>query len=232
MYKTERLKDYLNQQETWIYENGDEMSQEEIELIRNATTKKKLGLFKPTQNNKPSNYFVCYACEKCGRMISDIWSKTTILDKNTPFICCGCRDKELNRIMKERKEKEHNQQERFNEKRKHYFDVFLSPNYKWKEDVPQWEKWNDICDFANFEEEIAKAIQKMDYKDFLQTPYWKAVSGEVMKRNDYKCQLCGKNGKLNIHHPDYSIHGYEVQNVKKLLCLCEDCHNKFHNNNN
>lgn len=69
---------------------------------------------------------------------------------------------------------------------------------------------------------------KMDYYDFLQTPYWNAVSAQVKKRNNYKCQLCGKQGTLNVHHPDYSFHGYETENINKLLCLCDKCHNNYH----
>ena len=57
------------QEELFSKQTEKKQSQEEIDLIRNATTKKKLGLFKTVKNSKTSNYFVCYTCEKCGRMM-------------------------------------------------------------------------------------------------------------------------------------------------------------------
>ena len=38
------------------------------------------------------------------------------------------------------------------------------------------------------------------------------------------------NLEFVTHHPNYgAIHGYELQNVHQLICLCKPCHSHFHN---
>lgn len=52
----------------------------------------------------------------------------------------------------------------------------------------------------------------------------------IFENNNYTCELCGKiGGVLNAHHKD----GYHWCKERRLdltngVCLCEDCHNKFH----
>ena len=222
MSKIEQLKDYLKpEKEIWIYEDGDEITQEEIELMRTANTKQKMNLFKKNYSNKPYKYNVIYTCTQCGKETIEEWSRNKILDKNYHLICNKCREKNENDLIFERKKKEI-------ENTKNYIETYLNANNSWKEGVKQWEKWEDICTNCVDREIIAEHIKKMDYHDFLKTPYWNAVSGQVMKRNNYKCQLCGKQGELNVHHPNYSIHGYEAENIHRLMCLCKDCHNNCH----
>lgn len=46
----------------------------------------------------------------------------------------------------------------------------------------------------------------------------------ILKRN--KCELCGKQGKLDVHHIDKNPYN----NVdKNLMILCRSCHMKIHN---
>lgn len=51
----------------------------------------------------------------------------------------------------------------------------------------------------------------------------------VMKRDGNKCVLCGRNGKVHVHHKDNSG-GSETPNhsPENLITLCTDCHNAFH----
>ena len=54
---------------------------------------------------------------------------------------------------------------------------------------------------------------------------------KVYQRDDYTCQICGQvGGTLNSHHLD----GWNWAKDKRFeisngVTLCEDCHNKFHN---
>ena len=59
------------------------------------------------------------------------------------------------------------------------------------------------------QDEIYKEINNMDYNDFLHTPYWDGVRNYKLKSANYRCQLCGKSGKLNVHHKTYENHGRE-----------------------
>lgn len=231
MSKIEQLKEYLNpKEEFWLYEDGDDITQEELELIRNATTKQKMSLFKNYSANdtKKFLYNVLYTCTQCGKTVNEKWSKTNILDKNYHLVCNKCREKNYNNFFFNRKMQELENEKKKIENTKNYIETYLDVNNAWKDGLKQWEKWKAISS-ANVDREIiAEHINKMDYYDFLKTPYWNAVSGQVKKKNDYKCQICGKQGTLNVHHSDYSIHGYEAENINKLICLCEDCHKTFH----
>lgn len=61
------------------------------------------------------------------------------------------------------------------------------------------------------------------YNDFIKNVY---------KRDNYTCQCCGEKGNghnLNAHH----INGYNWDkdnrtNIDNGICLCKDCHSKFH----
>lgn len=64
------------------------------------------------------------------------------------------------------------------------------------------------------------------YKD----PRWQKKRLEVMEANDYTCEICGDDrSTLNVHHKHYDyekrIWEYDVEDFQ---CLCEDCHEKLH----
>ena len=74
----------------------------------------------------------------------------------------------------------------------------------------------------------------MNYKDFLETPYWKTISQYAKCNADFECELCGNNEELHLHHKTYTRHGYEhLPEVidKDLIVLCNKCHAKLHNKN-
>lgn len=48
----------------------------------------------------------------------------------------------------------------------------------------------------------------------------------MLRRADYKCQLCNREGTMNVHHKTYERLGEEQLN--DLIVLCQDCHAKFH----
>ena len=78
--------------------------------------------------------------------------------------------------------------------------------------------------------ETVRELKEMKYEDFLQTDYWKMVSEQARINAHYKCQLCGcKDKKLNVHHNTYEHRGEEFKHMEDLVCLCEDCHNFYHN---
>jgi len=72
-------------------------------------------------------------------------------------------------------------------------------------------------------------LKALPYIEYLQTPHWIKLRDEHLKRSKYHCQICNKNGKLNVHHRTYERKGEEL--YSDLITLCENCHNLFHNNN-
>lgn len=68
----------------------------------------------------------------------------------------------------------------------------------------------------------------MNYRDFLSTPYWKAIAAHTRYKAGYRCQLCNSGANLTTHHRNYRIHGREHAHVNELIVLCKHCHEKFH----
>jgi hypothetical protein len=104
----------------------------------------------------------------------------------------------------------------------------LNPDSKWNEGVKRYVKINELNNYFIDDDDISEYINEMNYQDFLKTPYWKAISEKVRYKSGFKCNLCGSNKKLNIHHRDYTHHGDELHHMGDLICLCEECHSKFH----
>ena len=70
----------------------------------------------------------------------------------------------------------------------------------------------------------------IDYKEQAKDDRWIKKSKEIMKRDDYTCQLCGKTRvKLNVHHIKY-LKGLDYWDYpdELLMTVCEVCHAKIH----
>lgn len=70
----------------------------------------------------------------------------------------------------------------------------------------------------------------IDYKEQMNDPRWVERSREIMKRDNFTCQLCGKNHvRLNVHHIRY-IKGKDYWDYpdELLMTVCEICHAKIH----
>lgn len=64
------------------------------------------------------------------------------------------------------------------------------------------------------------------YKLYLQSKHWKATREFIINKYDGKCELCGKEKGINIHHLTYERLGEETEN--DLMCLCKKCHEVLH----
>jgi hypothetical protein len=69
---------------------------------------------------------------------------------------------------------------------------------------------------------------RLPYKEFLKTEFWREVRDEVKRRDHYRCALCASQAGLNVHHRTYEHHGFEDMWLRDLICLCRNCHAKFH----
>lgn len=76
--------------------------------------------------------------------------------------------------------------------------------------------------------EERRQLREMPYLEFLDTPFWRAVSRIVRARAGYKCQKCGNNRDLEAHHKGMRHHGKEDRHLNDLICLCHACHRTLH----
>lgn len=73
-------------------------------------------------------------------------------------------------------------------------------------------------------------MDKDEFYSQYQSEEWSERSRHIMIRDHFTCQICGlKNVKLNVHHLYYPKDG-NILNVpdNALITVCEDCHNKLH----
>lgn len=68
----------------------------------------------------------------------------------------------------------------------------------------------------------------MTYQEYLQTPEWREIALAVRARAGYRCQLCNSDSNLQAHHRSYQFIFKEKEHLDDLICLCDDCHAKFH----
>lgn len=184
------------------------------------------------QTNRTS-YNVEVNCKTCGKKMYKQLSKTKLKDvlaNNLDFDCPECFENYLNKQSIKGKEYREQLKQRKQQYTKIVIENYINPACSWKEEIPKEDYYSRLGNFMYYadEAEIAEKIKELDYRDFLQTPYWKAIAYEKKKKANFRCELCNKKGLLNVHHKTYERHGYEFYNLKDLIVLCDDCHKKFH----
>ncbi len=73
------------------------------------------------------------------------------------------------------------------------------------------------------------------YRELLFDKRWLIKRAEIIKRDNYKCKICGSTDRLIVHHKQYH---FNIQKNKKsdpwdyddkyLVTLCESCHSRGH----
>jgi 5-methylcytosine-specific restriction endonuclease McrA len=67
----------------------------------------------------------------------------------------------------------------------------------------------------------------MNYKQYLQSDYWKELRETKIMESNGRCQKCKRTSNLQVHHLTYDRKGCE--RLSDLMVLCERCHEKAHN---
>lgn len=177
-------------------------------------------------------------CKKCGKREATILTKAKLLDfikRGGVYTCPSCvkiaKDTEKLEKQLKREQEEKQSELRKQQNTENYINNYLNPVNSWNTSVKTHERYREISRCYINEDYVAEHIKSMEYKDFLLTPYWKAVAAEIKRKRNFQCQLCGSNKNLVVHHKTYEHHGYEhdyfvMQN--DLIVLCNNCHSKFH----
>lgn len=63
----------------------------------------------------------------------------------------------------------------------------------------------------------------MGYNEYIKSEEWKKKRIYALKAAKYKCQRCGKAGRLEVHHIDYDSSLYH-ERLKDVEVLCLRCH--------
>lgn len=110
-----------------------------------------------------------------------------------------------------------------------YMDVLLKRYDPKKNNSFAEEKYIELKSSKRLDCFIEYA-HKMPYSDYLATVYWHMVSYEKKCNVGKACQICGSAKNIQVHHNKYDNRGWEHSVLNEdLVCLCRDCHSKFHN---
>ena len=217
-------------------ECGDRIPFELFELMGKHPKDKVKRLFKKVSdtNCEDHTFLLEIHCSVCNEDKYLELSKTRLLQLigKSNIVCRECQEKEkIRQKEKQRQENEDYEIKRLDKIKQNtddYISKYLDPELHWKNKVPYYKRFelikNAIVDWGV----IKDYIKDMDYYEFLETPYWKAVSAKVKAKAKYKCQICNSSENLCVHHRSYSSHGDEVHNLEDLICICNDCHTKYH----
>lgn len=78
---------------------------------------------------------------------------------------------------------------------------------------------------------------KVNYKEKLFDPRWKAKRKRILNRDQNQCKICGeREKKLIVHHKQYHFINVLKRHAEPwdyddrlLVTLCESCHERGHN---
>jgi len=88
--------------------------------------------------------------------------------------------------------------------------------------------WAAVFNFGRkkIDESIIQANWRSVYLNYISSNPWKEKCKMIKKTRGNKCQICGSEKDLQIHHNTYERLGCEDDN--DLVLLCKPCHFLFH----
>ena len=184
--------------------------------------------------NEKLSFFVEIPCKSCDGIIEKTFSKTEFmnaLSNKKGFECDTCKKIREREELKAKLESEKANREVRIKNTHTFIENYLTPGYSWNDTVPPSKYFSKLTSAANniFDGDVRDFIcNNLSYKQFLTTPYWKAVAQKKKQQANYCCELCNSQGFLNVHHRTYENHGLEMYHLKDLIVLCNNCHKKFH----
>jgi hypothetical protein len=217
-----------------FFRRSNVVNLETVQKLRNLNYSKDeiKHTFEPT-NGIGQQWTYEIICVCCQQKCAITTCKTKMLEhifNNKKVMCLKCEKEEKDLKRKEITFNKIQNNIDLKKNTQFFIENFLCPDpeHYWPKDYTFWDRWNDVSSFRRDRDVVAVYIQEMKYKDFLKTPYWRAISEKKRHEAKYRCQMCNSEGILNVHHRTYDIHGYEMENMKDLIVLCDDCHKKHH----
>lgn len=232
MVDYELFKSILEKRNEGFIDSGDFIDYKLIVLFASHQMDAVKPLFKKSDGYK---YRYEKRCSKCGKIEEVIGSKTSLLQYivsvrqgKDEFLCPKCFDKKEACDSFVRMMNQFENEEKKIKNTEEYIKLYLDPQNSWKKNMKPYQKKDALRHCFIDREKVRDYICSMDYHQFLNTPYWKGIAEYVKHYNNYRCQLCNGTEGLSVHHKTYDNHGEEIYNLKDLVCLCNDCHQKFH----
>ena len=81
--------------------------------------------------------------------------------------------------------------------------------------------------FALRRREKNRIARRDYYREYLKSDAWKRKRYVVLKRDNWKCQICGDKA-TQVHHLKYAKHQIGKEPIDWLISICEPCHKEQH----
>ena len=239
--KLKLMEEYLKQEKPIFIKYEDKIDIETFNKLKELMDQYSKTKFKECFekcNVSGITFSVEYPCSVCGNIQNKQVSKTklfSLLESKSKYEleCEKCQSKRLQEWEQRNYERKLEEKDRIEEIKENYFNGWLNSEYSLTPEGLSniYQARNQVISMLNTlnKWEIKDYVNnQMTYKMFLRTPYWQLVSNLARRKAKYKCQLCGGNKTLNVHHKTYENKGFEIINMDDLIVLCQDCHQKFH----
>lgn len=94
-----------------------------------------------------------------------------------------------------------------------------------RENIGEAIQWRSLL--REFSENNLKKEYPATYQEYLQSPRWKELKAQALRRANYLCQICASPQFLEVHHRRYpKVFGMEA--IEDLTVLCRRCHKHWH----
>ena len=71
-------------------------------------------------------------------------------------------------------------------------------------------------------------FQQLSYQAYLTTDYWVKTCHKKLTQVGNRCEACGSEDQLQVHHKLYPRRYTEANNMHLLQVLCSDCNHDCH----
>ena len=68
---------------------------------------------------------------------------------------------------------------------------------------------------------------KRSYYEYMHSEEWRQKRLKILKRDGFRCQMCGTAKNLRVHHINYEHLDTDAE-LDDLITLCDECHRKIH----
>jgi hypothetical protein len=112
---------------------------------------------------------------------------------------------------------------------KHNYPIAFEEPSNWKQAVNYMAIFASEVDWAKTFERCSgynRPVRMILYSAYIQSRAWKIMRQRRLSLDGGKCQVCGSELDLNIHHKTYERLGHE--NLDDLVTLCRHHHYQVH----
>ena len=84
------------------------------------------------------------------------------------------------------------------------------------------------CEAEDHNEKLNENQDQLSYAEQLKDKRWHAFREFVFEVRGRRCEMCGAERNLQVHHPIYKNRNAWEYSYHEVMVLCRDCHERIH----